>query len=313
MESTIIKSYTNNRPIREISRNLKIDRNAIRKILRNNKINIRNSRASLISMGHIKEKKKFKVESKEKAYLFGLVMGDLTPVKKSNYTLKLITHTTHPLFRDLLLESFRDYGITNYKLTKNGEQYRFQSHICLESFNFLTNSKENRIPPWIDKENFFHFLAGYIDADGSIMVRKTREYFQFVVRLFSQKLERLIEIKEILQNRGYFVSMHKSHSKGDTSTHNGKIFKYNKDYYVIEICRKNEVLKLLRILPIRHKEKIAKVNLIYEINRSKKVKYKDIKKQVKQLNSLIKQTVMQKKAINLSKINLHDLSHFRLD
>ncbi|MBT3865672.1 hypothetical protein HOF78_01040 [Candidatus Woesearchaeota archaeon] len=307
MESTIIKLYAHNRPIREISRNLEINRSTVRKTLGKNNIKIRNSRDSLISMGHIKEKKKFNVESKEKAYLFGLVMGDLTPVKKSNYTLKLITHTTHPLFGDLLLKSFKEYGITNYKLTKKEEQYRFQSHICLESFNFLINSKENRIPNWIDKENFFHFLAGYIDADGSILVRKTGEYFQFVVRLFSQKLERLIKIKEILQDNGYFVSMHKNHSKGDTSTHNGKIFRYNKDYYVIEICRKNEVLKLLNILPIRHKEKIAKVNLIYKINKSKKVKYKDIEKPVKQLSSLIKQTVMQKKAINLSRINLHGL------
>ncbi len=306
MESEIIKLYTNNAPIREISRKLKVNRSTVRRILEKNKIDIRNSRDSLISMGHIKEKKKFDLESKEKAYLFGLVMGDLTPVKKSNYTLKLITHTTHPLFRDLLFESFRNYGITNYKLTKNGEQYRFQSHICLESFNFLINSKENKIPNWINKENFFHFLAGYIDADGSIIIRKTREYFQFVVRLYSQKLKRLIIIKEILQNEGYFVSIHKNHSKGDTSIHNGKTFKYNIDYYVIEICRKNEVLKLLNILPIRHKEKIAKVNLIYQINKSGKLKYQDIKKPVKQLSALIKQTVILKRAINLSRIRLHD-------
>ena len=89
----IIGLYNNNIPIRELSRKYGIGRGTLRKILKENNIAIKDSRSALISMGYIKEKNKFSIDPKEQAYLFGLVLGDLTPVRKSEFTLKLITHT----------------------------------------------------------------------------------------------------------------------------------------------------------------------------------------------------------------------------
>ena len=72
------------------------------------------------------------------------------------------------------------------------------------------------------------------------------------------------------------------------------MFKYNKDYYVLETFKKTQTLDLLNKLPIRHPEKIAKRELIYKINKSGFVHWQNIEKEVKELKSKIKQTVLQK-------------------
>ena len=233
----------------------------------------------------------------EKAYLYGLVMGDLTPVRKSNYTLKLITHSTHRTFMDLLQKTFEIYGITNYKETKNQNMYRFQTHIDLDSFSFLLDSKSEIIPNWINSDNFFDFLAGFIDSDGSVIIRKTDRYFQYVIRFFGQNLDLLNEIKTRLESLGYNLSMHKSHKIGDKSYNNGILFKYNKDYYVLETFKKAQTLDLLNKIPIRHPEKIAKRDLIYKINKSGFVQWQDVETEVKELKSKIKQSVIQKTSL----------------
>ncbi|MDP4012160.1 MAG: LAGLIDADG family homing endonuclease [Candidatus Nanoarchaeia archaeon] len=298
MQKEIIALYKNGRPIREISRKLSLDRRNIKNILEENKVKIRNSRTALIQMGHIKEKRKFKLNKQNKAYLFGLVSGDLTPVKKSNYTLKLITHTTHIFFADLLYRIFAKYGPTNYIINKRGE-FRFQSHLDLESFAFLLKTKKEEIPNWIKKENFLSYLAGFVDSDGSIIIRKTGEYFQYVIRFFGENLKILKEIKTRLQSLGYRPSMHKNHSKGDSSNYKGIKIKYNKDYYCLEIYRKAETLRLMKEIPIKHPEKIAKIKLISSIKKRNILNWKEIKVEVKALKSRIKESVLSKEKLNL--------------
>lgn len=202
----LIKNYNNKVPIRVLSRNLKIGRNTIQKILSENNITILDSRSAQLAMGYIKEKNKFSLSLQEKAYLYGLVLGDLTPVKKSDYTLKLITHSTHKTFMELLQKTFEKYGPTNYKETKNQSMFRFQSHVDLDSFSFLLDSKKEIIPDWINSDNFFDFLAGFIDSDGRVIVRKTDKWFQYVIRFFSQNLDLLKEIKRRLEDLGYNLS-----------------------------------------------------------------------------------------------------------
>lgn len=292
--SRLLENYNSKVPIRELSRNLKISRDTIRKILVENGIDIMDSRSAQLATGYIKEKKKFELSPQEKAYLYALVMGDLTPVRKSNYTLKLITHSTHRTFMDLLQRTFEEYGITNYKETKNQNMYRFQSHLDLESFSFLLDSKSEILPSWIDSNNFYDFLAGFIDSDGSVIIRKTDKWFQYVIRFFGQNLDLLLEIKKNLEDLGYNLSIHKNHKIGDKRYNNGVLFKYNKDYYVLETFKKNQTLDLLNKIPIRHPEKIAKRELIFKIENQGNVHWKDVEKEVKELKSKIKQTVLQK-------------------
>ena len=290
----VIEEYNNVHSVRELSRRFKIDRAKIRMILRDNGIEIKDSRSALIAMNIIKEKSKITLSSNEKAYLYGLVLGDLTPVRKSNYTLKLITYSTHKTFMDLLYRTFEKYGVTSYKETKNKDRYRFHTHIDLDSFSFLLNSKDEVIPDWITSENFFDFLAGFIDSDGSVILRKSGKYFQFVIRFFGQNLNLLNEIKKKLKFLGYNLSIHKGHSKGDVSYHKGIKFEYNKDYFTLEVYKKSQTIDLLNKIPIRHPEKIAKREMIFSVENRNFVHWKDVEKEVKELKSKIKQTVLQK-------------------
>lgn len=294
---TVLKEYSKISSIRAVSRKLGISRTAIRRSLVNSNIGIMDSRSAQLAIGYIKEKNKFVLSSQEKAYLYGLVMGDLTPVRKSNYTLKLITHFTHKTFMNLLQRTFGKYGPTNYKETKNQNMFRFQSYLDLKSFAFLLESKQEVIPNWINSDNFFDFLAGFIDSDGSVIIRKADKYFQYVIRFFGQNLNLLEDIKIRLERLEYNLSMHKNHKIGDKSYNDGILFKYNKDYYVLETFKKAQTLDLLNKIPIRHPEKIAKRELIYKIDKSGFVHWKNVEKEVKELKLRIRQTVLQKTSL----------------
>ncbi len=286
----IIKLYKQGRPVRELSRTFRIGRKTINKILEENNIRILGSRAALIRIGYIKEKKRFKITPKEKAYLFGLVMGDLTPVKKSNYTLKLITHTTHPAFVQLLKKSFAKYGPFSSIINKNNE-FRCSIYLDLESFSFLLDSKKYKAQKLIIKNAFFDFLGGFIDSDGSIMVKKRGKSFGYYIRFYGENLELLKKLKSKLKKIGYSTSIHKNHSKGEISNHNGRKFKYNEDYYALEIYKKQEVVNLLKILPIRHKERILKKELIFNIEKRGLNSWLEIEEEVLSLRKSIKEDV----------------------
>ena len=284
----LLEDYDNKTPIRKLSRNLKIGRRTIQKILRENRVSIRNSRDSLIAINHIKEKKKFILIPSEKAYIYGLVMGDLTIVRKSNYTLKLITHSTHKYFIDLLYKTFESYGTTSYKETRH-DSYRFTTYIDLESFSFLLNSKTELIPDWINNENFFDFLAGFIDSDGSVMLKRMGTNIFYNLRFFGQNFVLLKQIKEKLKKLGYESSISLSHKKGYFHYRNGILFRYNKDYYTLE-TRKKHTMELLKKIPIRHPEKIMKRELIFKIYEQNINKWSEIEEEVNKVRALIKQS-----------------------
>jgi len=58
--------------------------------------------------------------------------------------------------------------------------------------------------------------------------------------------------------------------------------------------KKAQTLDLLNKIPIRHPEKIAKRELIYKIDKSGFVHWKNVEKEVKELKLRIRQTVLQK-------------------
>ncbi|MBI2657929.1 hypothetical protein HYX08_04520 [Candidatus Woesearchaeota archaeon] len=289
----LLENYNNKVPIRELSRNSKIARGTIRKILVENGVSIMDSRSAQLAIGYIKEKKKFNLSSQEKAYIYGLVMGDLTPVRKSNYTLKLITHSTHLTFVKLLYNIFNKYGISSYKETKLNGMFRFQTHLDLESFSFLLDTKNGKVPDWINSNNFFYFLAGFIDSDGSVMLKRMHGGIFYGIRLFGQNLNLLIGIKDKLNNLDYKSSIHLSHCKGHKYFNNGILFKYNKDYYILE-TKRSQAISLLKDIPIKHPEKIMKRDLIFKIYNKGIVHWCEIEEEVIKLRFIIKDAVKSK-------------------
>ena len=136
------------------------------------------------------------------------------------------------------------------------------------------------MPIWINESNFFDFLAGFIDSDGSIMLKRMGNGIFYGVRLFGQNLELLSEIKRKLEILGFNSSIHKSHSKGEIRYHNGVKFEYNKDYHILETKRK-QAIQLLKLIPIRHPEKILKRELIFKIYDSDMIHWSNVEKKLK--------------------------------
>ena len=98
--------------------------------------------------------------------------------------------------------------------------------------------------------------------------------------------------------------MHKCHAKGWKHNTWKREVSYNKDYYALETFKKAQTLDLLNKIPIRHPEKIAKRELIFDIYRRDIVHWNTIEKEVKKLRFQIKQSVLLK----LDLLNL-DLRH----
>ncbi len=287
----LLEDYESINSIRELSRTFRFGRGTIKKILKENGIVIKDSRSALIAIGYIKEKNKFVLSPQEKAYLYGLVLGDLTPVRKSNYTLKLITHSTHKTFMDLLQRTFEKYGPTNYKETKNQSMFRFQSHVDLHSFSFLLDSKQESIPEWINNENFFYFLAGFLDSDGSVTLKRMGNHIFYNIRFFGQNLALLNEIKDRLKEFGFYSSIYLTHKKGYARYHNKIMFRYNKDYYTLE-TRKSHTIELLKNIPIRHPEKIMKRDLIFKINNKNISRWSEVEEEVDKVRRLINESII---------------------
>lgn len=287
----VLAEYSAGRPIREISRNTGLGRLTVKKILLENGFKVRNSRNAQLIMGFYEEKEKFSLGLSTKAYLFGLVMGDLTPVQKTNFTLQLITHTTHLEFVKLLHDVFSPYGPTSDGLRKQGD-VRFSAYLDLESFDFLLSAKDEVLVPWISDINFFHFLGGFVDSDGSIYVKKAGKYFQFVIRFFGQGLEILKEIKKRLERIGYRANLSMTHAKGTVSWCKGVKFVYNKDYYTLEISQKQAVIDLIGKIPFRHPEKKLRAQQILKIYNSKVFLWNDISADVIALRTKLRKSVL---------------------
>ncbi|MBN1979358.1 MAG: hypothetical protein JW918_18330 [Anaerolineae bacterium] len=104
----------------------------------------------------------------EKAYLVGFRLGDLT-VRRAELSIEVLMTTTCQEQVDLMYKLFDRYGHV-YEHHRPDKKVFMQARLD-DSFDFLL-PKEDRIPDWVlaDTECFFAFLAGYIDADGSIRI-----------------------------------------------------------------------------------------------------------------------------------------------
>lgn len=276
-------------PIRKLSREFKIGRGTINKILKEQNIKQRGPDVDTRLYNLKYEKKKVNLNPTEKAYMFGLVSGDLTPVKRSKFTIRLITHSTHSTFVKLIEEVFGKYGRFKATITKNKTSMRIVADLDLSTFDFLLTSKEDKIPKWINEDNFLHYLSGLIDADGSLILRKSGKYFQYIIRLCGEEAFLMKSIKEKLEGMKIHVSLYKNFDKGTERLWNNKIMRYNKDYYCLDIYRKEESIDLIQSLHIKHPEKLIKKDLMLGIYGKDYNLWKDIGNEVKRVRLKIKE------------------------
>src|SRR3989344_2112482 len=165
--SAILEGYAETKSVRSLSRQSGINRATITKLLNESNIKMLTHDAATRSANLKYEKTCFLGNNQDKAYLYGFVLGDVHVFKKSKFTLRAITHTTRTSFIDLFRDEFNRYGKVNCKRRKNGD-WSLWVDSDYGSFCFLEERSKDLLPDWICQSNFFSFLSGLIDSDGSV-------------------------------------------------------------------------------------------------------------------------------------------------
>lgn len=135
-------------------------------------------------------------------------------------------------------------------------------------------------------ENFYNFVAGYSDSEGSWKLLKNHENdVRLVFQLTSQDKEILRQIVDGLNRRGYAVHLYLDVKAGTK--------KNNRDMYRLMLYKHKDVIKLAAALLLlsKHQEKIDKIHLILG---SAGKKWYEIENQVIELINKIRGSRLQK-------------------
>jgi LAGLIDADG DNA endonuclease family protein len=193
----------------------------------------------------------------QRAYLIGLTLGDCYIVRHGR-AIRVRTSTTHPAMGRLLRELFSASGAV-YEYPKESELTGYEW--CFDcdldsSYDFLLNPLDSI--PWIlaTNELFLAFLGGFFDAEGSIFYHKKKSWgaFEFSLRNMNENLLRIIARK--LSETGLSPALKRFRQDPDRGVKNGKGFIWR-----LSLWRYEDVAKILRMLPCRHSEKRAKVEI----------------------------------------------------
>jgi hypothetical protein len=207
----------------------------------------------------------------EKAYMMGLTFADFRR-RMHGYQIDVTVSTTHPGLSALFKELFSKYSPVrerprfNKKTGKFGWTLESQLH---PSFSFLLGDKQ--IPEWIETNDtyFLHFFAGYVDGEGTISICKnSSRCVAFILRIASEDKEILSSIYEWLKRNSYSPSLNKVRNKGDWIRFYDTDVRCSNDHWALRLKRKNDVIKLLEILPIRHTERTRKRNCMMQLKNS---------------------------------------------
>lgn len=215
-------------------------------------------------------KRNFDGDTAHKAYLIGFRLGDLTATVCSgpySKTIEVKGRTTRSeqirLFRNL----FSGYG---HLAQRQPDRHGAVHLTCYlnRSFDFLL-PKQDGVEPWIgrDPRCAAAFVAGYIDAEGSFHIStKKTGLKKAVFALASQDREILNWCYRWFQSIGVECPRPK------ISLHRGtkRMFKLNKDYWILQVRRKHSLIRLIAALTpwIRHgKRKTDMARVVQNINK----------------------------------------------
>jgi hypothetical protein len=218
----------------------------------------------------------FSGDSREKAYLVGFRYGDLH-VSRRGLGLVVSTTTTHPSMLVLFTTCFEKYGHVSFSPAYNRKtgSYQWSVRVILDlSFSFLLKKPE-KLPRWITKSCFAFrsFLAGFIDAEGSIGVTFPKSYHRPkspwpYISVSNGNLSLISEIRHLTTR--YHPRLRLNHKAGTPTSRNGTIRRT--DNWVLIFSRQSAVKELLVTLPIHHMEKVAKAAIVLNLIRGDEAK-----------------------------------------
>lgn len=202
-------------------------------------------------------RKDFSRDLIEKAYLIGFRIGDLRARKfyKNSETIKLDCASTKTEQINLIKDLFYNYG--RVWISKPNKRGATQIECFLNTtFNFLLSKEPAK---WIfrNKKQFFSFLAGFTDAEGTIYISNNQAKYA----LGNYNIELLRQIKFCLEK--YNVKSHnitRSIRQGLLASHG---YRYNHDYWILTVSRKVDMLRLFGLmgLHLKHANRIKQMNI----------------------------------------------------
>ena len=240
--------------------------------------------AALLSKLKFK-KKVFNGTKLEKAYMIGFTYD--CHICKMYKRIRITTGTTHPAQLSLFREVF---GVWTKAINQRPAYFKKSGYGWLihadlhESFNFLLkkiNSLRN-----LKRNEFMSLLAGFIDAEGSIIAMKHSGRKCIELRISIGNLDQ--GIINLIANHLRKFSYH------PTGPHWKFIFtddRRKKKFWEIGLNRKREVIKLLEELPLKHKEKVRKKSIILKNKNAKK--WSEIEKEWEKLRKEIEKEVFR--------------------
>ncbi|HME19317.1 MAG TPA: LAGLIDADG family homing endonuclease, partial [Nitrososphaerales archaeon] len=168
------------------------------------------------------------------------------------------------LFRSLFEPHGHVYQDPRYK--KDTATYEWNLKVILDvSFSFL-------LPPisaaseWITSKPSItiSYLAGLFDAEGSVGIYPAKLKTSLNVIFYNTNLELLRLVSRHLENMGLKpLRPYLDKKKGFRSP--GYHIEMKKDYWRVMLCRFQECQQFLRVLPVRHQEKLSKKALALKL------------------------------------------------
>lgn len=214
-----------------------------------------------IAQSHVKYSRiDFSGNLDEKAYLLGFTIGDLrvrNHNKIKSETISIACGSTKKAQIDLIEDLFKSYGrVWRGKPTSKGiiNIEAFVNH----SFNFLL--KDEREYTWCANKdsNFYAFLAGFTDAEGSFYISDGKAFLAWG----NYNKEILEFIHSTLLIKGFIPpNISCDVLKGTYGSHG---YIRNQNYCHLSICRKLELEKIIiKLKPyLRHSDKLKRLALI---------------------------------------------------
>ena len=207
------------------------------------------------------ERRPFDGTDEERAYLLGLRHGDLSASRPWDGAVRVSTSTTHPAMAHLFRSLFEPYGhvYQHPRYKKDTKTYEWNlSTVVDNSFEFLLEDRSRSLE-WValNESTVLAYIAGVLDAEGSIGIYSNGKGTSLQALFYNTRLELLEYVKSSLMKIGYDpVGPYLDKEKGTSTAKYGIIRR--KDYWKLALARFAQVQHLLRLLPIRHAEKIAR-------------------------------------------------------
>ena len=207
----------------------------------------------------------FAGDMKEKAYLVGLTIGDFH-VQRHGRAVRVRLGTTHPKMARLFRDLFSPYGpIYEYPKENTVTGYEWCMDCDLdESFLFLLDRDNLVDMAFQDDSLFLCFLAGFFDAEGSIYFHKKKVHGAFEFSLTNMNETLLRRIVGKLSEMGYVSRISQKRQYPEKALERG--IKNSSDFiWHVAIWRYADVVRLIRELPTRHQERVAKIGIALKL------------------------------------------------